>query len=261
MGAGGGVSAAQPWGPQWGGQRAASPPSAMRWGHPGAKTPPPTPPPTPPRARHRPPPCPSLPGTVTARPLFAKGVLFCPSRCQQSSQGMGGGTERGAVPGPPTPPKEPHWGVSTSTIRPCGPLTPSARGGCGCHPNPTCVPIPALGGSAVSPRSARCRGGQHRTRHRDCAQRGQRAVGVGGTAPRAPPWHRGGDEMAWGPWWQTMGAVVARGPQRHTMRAAMAHRGDHNGRGTTMAPHGHYDGTPWGPQRRIIGTVMAGGPW
>ena len=227
----------------------------------GRKDPPSNPTTHPPQSTAQTPPCPSLPGTVTARPLFAKGVLFCPSRCQQSSQGMGGGTERGAVPGPPTPPKEPHWGVSTSTIRPCGPLTPSARGGCGCHPNPTCVPIPALGGSAVSPRSARCRGGQHRTRHRDCAQRGQRAVGVGGTAPRAPPWHRGGDEMAWGPWWQTMGAVVARGPQRHTMRAAMAHRGDHNGRGTTMAHRGHYDGTPWGPQRRIIGTVMAGGPW
>ena len=260
MGAGGGVSAAQPWGPQWGGQRAASPPSAMRWGHPGAKTPPPTPPPTPPRARHRPPPCPSLPGTVTARPLFAKGVLFCPSRCQQSSQGMGGGTERGAVPGPPTPPKEPHWGVSTSTIRPCGPLTPSARGGLWLPSQPHVCPHPSPGGVRGVPTQCEVPGGAAQDPAQGLCTAGT-AGSVGGTAPQAPPWHRGGDEMAWGPWWQTMGAVVARGPQRHTMRAAMAHRGDHNGRGTTMAHRGHYDGTPWGPQQRIIGTVMAGGPW
>lgn len=226
----------------------------------GRKDPPSNPTTHPPQSTAQTPPCPSLPGTVTARPLFAKGVLFCPSRCQQSSQGMGGGTERGAVPGPPTPPKEPHWGVSTSTIRPCGPLTPSARGGLWLPSQPHVCPHPSPGGVRGVPTQCEVPGGAAQDPAQGLCTAGT-AGSVGGTAPRAPPWHRGGDEMAWGPWWQTMGAVVARGPQRHTMRAAMAHRGDHNGRGTTMAHHGHYDGTPWGPQRRIIGTVMAGGPW
>lgn len=203
------MSAAQPWGPQWGGQRAASPPSAMRWGHPGAKTPPPTPPPTPPRARHRPPPCPSLPGTVTARPLFAKGVLFCPSRCQQSSQGMGGGTERGAVPGPPTPPKEPHWGVSTSTIRPCGPLTPSARGGLWLPSQPHVCPHPSPGGVRGVPTQCEVPGGGSTGPGTGIVHSGDSGQWVWvalhhghhhGTEGGAR-WHGGRGGKPWGLWW------------------------------------------------------------
>lgn len=192
----------------------------------GRKDPPSNPTTHPPQSTAQTPPCPSLPGTVTARPLFAKGVLFCPSRCQQSSQGMGGGTERGAVPGPPTPPKEPHWGVSTSTIRPCGPLTPSARGGCGCHPNPTCVPIPALGGSAVSPRSARCRGG-------------------GSTGPGTGIVHSG-DSGQCG-WHCTTGTTMAQRGGRDGMGAVVANHGGCGGTGTTTAHHEGCDGAPWGP--------------
>lgn len=193
----------------------------------GRKDPPSNPTTHPPQSTAQTPPCPSLPGTVTARPLFAKGVLFCPSRCQQSSQGMGGGTERGAVPGPPTPPKEPHWGVSTSTIRPCGPLTPSARGGCGCHPNPTCVPIPALGGSAVSPRSVRCRGG--------AAQDPAQGLCTAGTAGSGCGWHC------------TTGTTMAQRGGRDGMGAVVANHGGCGGTGTTTAHHEGCDGAPWGP--------------
>ena len=174
--------------------------------------------------------------------------------------GDGGRHRKGCGTRPPDPPKGTPLGCQHQHYTAVWPPDPKRSGGLWLPSQPHVCPHPSPGGVRGVPTQCEVPGGAAQDPAQGLCTAGT-AGSVGGTAPRAPPWHRGGDEMAWGPWWQTMGAVVARGPQRHTMRAAMAHRGDHNGRGTTMAHRGHYDGTPWGPQRRIIGTVMAGGPW
>ena len=193
----------------------------------GRKDPPSNPTTHPPQSTAQTPPCPSLPGTVTARPLFAKGVLFCPSRCQQSSQGMGGGTERGAVPGPPTPPKEPHWGVSTSTIRPCGPLTPSARGGLWLPSQPHVCPHPSPGGVRGVPTQCEVPGG--------AAQDPAQGLCTAGTAGSGCGWHC------------TTGTTMAQRGGRDGMGAVVANHGGCGGTGTTTAHHEGCDGAPWGP--------------
>ena len=226
MGAGGGVSAAQPWGPQWGGQRAASPPSAMRWGHPGAKTPPPTPPPTPPRARRRPPPCPSLPGTVTARPLFAKGVLFCPSRCQQSSQGMGGGHRKGCGTRPPDPPKGTPLGCQHQHYTAVWPPDPKRSGGLWLPSQPQVCPHPSPGGVRGVPTQCEVPGG-------------------GSTGPGTGIVHSG-DSGQCG-WHCTTGTTMAQRGGRDGMGAVVANHGGCGGTGTTTAHHEGCDGAPWGP--------------
>lgn len=173
----------------------------------GRKDPPSNPTP-PPRARHRPPPCPSLPGTVTARPLFAKGVLFCPSRCQQSSQGMGGGHRKGCGTRPPDPPKGTPLGCQHQQYTAVWPPDPKRSGGLWLPSQPHVCPHPSPGGVRGVPTQCEVPGGgQHRTRHRDCAQRGQRAVWVAlhhghhhGTEG-GMRWHGGRGGKPWGLWW------------------------------------------------------------
>lgn len=206
-GAGGGVSAAQPWGPQWGGQRAASPPSAMRWGHPGAKTPPPTPPPPPEHGTDPPVPLPPRHRDCPAAVCQRRSLLPLPLPAELP--GDGGGHRKGCGTRPPDPPKGTPLGCQHQHYTAVWPPDPKRSGGLWLPSQPHVCPHPSPGGVRGVPTQCEVPGGGSTGPGTGIVHSGDSGQWVWvalhhghhhGTEGGAR-WHGGRGGKPWGLWW------------------------------------------------------------